>query len=248
MTRAIRIAVADSDAPPGQINIRFSNVQERRETVVQIPLPNDFLSEEIRWYLEDFAQHNPSERERAKDVEAALTHHGKELGFFIHCSKVLETGGPSKIGPMLLIEIEDLPQMPPSILWEALERKSALDSFPNVDSAIVTRVFTTGPLGNGLRDIAFLDYKDEPSNLNILIVSARADLEADISHRLVAHQALAALNVMSTDIPPLKDFTHVEVLHPATFDAFQAHLEVRKPGYFNLVHLDLHGCKDESGK
>ncbi|KAL8919116.1 MAG: hypothetical protein Q9172_005146 [Xanthocarpia lactea] len=248
MTSTIKIAVVGGDVSPAQINIRFSNIQEKKEAVVMVPLPNAFFSEEIRWYLEDFAQHHPFERERAKDAETALIDHGKTLAFYIHCSKILESSRSTKKRRTLIVEIEDSPEMPPSMLWEALERKGALDSFGNVDSAIVTRVFTSGPLGHGLRDIAIVDCNGEPNYLTVLIVSARADFEKDIPHRLVAQEALKSLHAVTDPYPMLKDVTRLEVLHPATFKAFQSHLEGQRPGYFSLVHLDLHGVEDASGE
>ena len=248
MAKTIRIAVANDDAPPDQIDILFRNVQKSRENVVRIPLPNQFVTEEIRWYLEDFAQHNPFERERATDAESALTDHGRQLSFYIHCSKVLEEDDLPDDGSLLLVEVEDSTNMPLDLLWEALERPIVLESLPNVDAAIVTRVFTSGPSNEGMRDTAFQGSKGELTALNVLIVSARADLENDISHRLVAHQALGSLETLAKMEPALKEFTRVEVIHPATFDAFRAHLEGRQPGYFSLVHFDLHGDKDNAGK
>ena len=248
MAKTIRIAVAEGDVPPDQIDILIVNVQKSRENVVRIPLPNQFVTEEIRWYLEDFAQYNPFERERATDAESALTDHGRQLGFFIHCSQVLEGDDLLDEGSLLLVEVEDSPNMPPELLWEALERPIVLESIPNVDAAVVTRVFTSGSSNEEMRDTAFQGSKGELTTLNVLIVSARADLEADISHRLVAHQALGSLETLAKLEPALKEFTRVEVIHPATFDAFRAHLEGRQPGYFSLVHFDLHGGEDSAGK
>ncbi len=251
MTSRIKVAVVGGDVSPGQINIRFSSVQEKKQAVVMVPLPNAFFSEEIRWYLEDFAQYHPFERERAKDAETALIDHGKTLAFYIHCSKVLESSQSTDKRRTLIAEIEDSPEMPPSLLWEALERKGALDSFGNVDTVIVTRVFISGPVGHGLRDMAFVDCNGEPNPLTVLtvlIVSARADFEKDIPHRLVAQEALRSLHAITQTYPMLKDFTRLEVIHPATFKAFQSHLEGHRPGYFSLVHLDLHGVEDASGK
>ncbi|KAI4207922.1 MAG: hypothetical protein LQ346_000259 [Caloplaca aetnensis] len=248
MTSTIKIAVAGGDVSPGQINLRFSSVYGKKEAVVTVPLPNAFIAEEIRWYLEDFAQHHPSERERAKDAETALIDHGKNLAFYIYCSKVLESSQPTDKRHTLLVEVEDSPEMPPSMLWEALERKDALDAFAQVDFAVVTRVFTSGPLGHGLRDIAIIDCNGEPNPLTVLIVSARADFEKDIPHRLVAQEALKSLDAVSHSLPKAKELTRVEVIHPATFNALQSHLEGQKPGYFSLVHLDLHGVEDDSGR
>jgi hypothetical protein len=240
--------VAEGDVPPDQIDILFVNVPKSRENVVRIPLPNQFVTEEIRWYLEDFAQYSPFERERATDAESALTDHGRQLCFFIHCSKVLEGDDPLDDGSLLLVEVEDSPNMPPDLLWEALERPSVLESIPNIDSAIVTRVFTTGLLSEGMRDTAFQGSKGELTTLNVLIVSARTDLEGDISYRLIAHQALGSLETLANLEPALKDFTRVEVIYPATFDAFRVHLEGRQLGHFSLAHFDLHGGEDSAGK
>lgn len=248
MASTIRIAVVAGDTPSGQIDLRFLNVQDRKEAVIRVPVPNDFISEEIRWYLEDFAQYHPLEKERAKDAETALIDHGKDLAFYIHCSKVLESSRSTENQHVLLIQIEDSPEMPSGMLWEALERKSAFKSLANVDAAVVTRVFTSGSLGHGLRDIAFVDHNDEPNTLAVLIVSARTDLEADIPHRLVAHEVLKSLDVVTNAFPAVKEVTRVEVIHPATFDAFRSHLERYGPGYFSLVHLDLHGVEDNMGK
>lgn len=232
MASTIRIGAVAGNAPQGCLNLRFTNPGLQKSSVLAIPLPNSFIAEEIRWYLEDFAQHSPSEAERARDARAAMTQLANKLAFYINQSNVLVFESDKQHS--LTVEIEDSPDMPPSFLWEALELEGGRRALANVEAILVTRVWTgTGP------------YID-PAPLNLLIVSARLSFESkreeDIPHRLVSAEVFQCLDFAhGLDSGRLKPFLSVEALHPGTFETLQALLESHPPAYFSHIHLDLHG-------
>lgn len=241
MTTTVRITAVGGDTLPGQINLQFLNVQSGTTSTLQIPRPNFFIAEEIRWYLEEFAQNQPSAAERANDAKTALIEHGRNLAFYVRSSNVVGfTEGPQ----ILNVEIDDGPEMPSTILWEALERKDAMVSLPGVSAVMVTRVLidSSPELSSTYRTLLDLDNR-----LDILVVSARPYFESDISHRLVANEVLASLASANEMEKRIGANSNVNILHPATFEALRSQLESRAPGYYALVHLDLHGVEDSLG-
>jgi hypothetical protein len=222
------------NASPGSINLRFTNPELQKCAVLDVPLPNSFVVEEIRWYLEDFAQHSPSEVERAGDARAAMTQLANKLAFHILRSNVLALKSAEQYS--LTVEIEDSPDMPPSLLWEALEIEGGPPALANVEAILVTRIWTGGGPDIDL------------TPLNVLVVSARPYLESDIPHRLVSAAVFECLD-FAHELDPsiMKSLIKVEALHPTTFETLKSLLESHPPTYFSHIHLDLHGMTDNTG-
>jgi hypothetical protein len=94
--------------------------------------------------------------------------------------------------------------------------------------------------------MAHLSLEDSLETFNVLIISTKLDLDNDIPHRLVFIEATGSLaGICEMDLC-MKDYAKVNIINPATFTALQAQLETKKPGNFNLVHLDYHGIEDDS--
>jgi len=247
----LRIAAVGGSTHPGHIDLRFTHTPDQNSATLACPLPNPCVGEEIRWYLEEYVQFSPSEGERAADAKAALLQHTKLLAFYIDRSGVLPAHSPDEGKRILLVEVEDSPAMPPGFLWEALEREVDVPILATVKGILVTRVWDgDGALlpSSGNREVRDLIAAGE--KFNVLIVSARPYFEADIDHRLVPAEALGSLQHVWDTVPLWKEigFINIEVLHPATFDTLRSTLESHSPGYYSLLHLDLHGVEDESGR
>ena len=113
--------------------------------------------------------------------------------------------------------------------WELLENLALWpDTHPKPDSIIVRRLIPSclaaSPLGRKQR---------------ILIVTSRPKGTRDIPHRLISYPVIRILDQMRRDEGiDIK----AEIVRPGTWDAVRNHLEMRGPGYFDLVHFDVHGC------
>ncbi|KAI9668919.1 MAG: hypothetical protein M1829_005231 [Trizodia sp. TS-e1964] len=183
-------------------------------------LPIDFIAQEISWYLEDYAQLNPFETERAGEARDALLNEAKYLAASIKATNLLIMDGPNRY---IFLEIEDSPLMPSSFPWEALER---IDIWPvslNLDVVIVVR---TSPEATLKSTAASGHQKDSPGKFNVLVVSARSGLENDISDKLAATEIMGALDTIAGMEARIKDITTVHTLHPGTFEALKAQLDV----------------------
>jgi hypothetical protein len=69
---------------------------------------------------------------------------------------------------------------------------------------------------------------------NILVVSARPQLDHDIPHRFVSSIIVQVAQAAGERV-------RVELVRPGIFEAFEKHIDSRPPGFFDIVHFDLHG-------
>jgi hypothetical protein len=76
------------------------------------------------------------------------------------------------------------------------------------------------------------------AGFNILLVVAR-ELLADSSEISSRHMSMEVVDVIRE--LPSGTQVHLEMVRPGTWEAFEKHLESRDPGFFKLVHFDMHG-------
>ncbi|KAF2274697.1 uncharacterized protein EI97DRAFT_459973 [Westerdykella ornata] len=263
MATRIRICAArDQPTNPNHVTLQYtllhSNGQaarshSHRTAALTVPVPHSFITNEISWYLEDYAQKQPFEGGRAADARDALREHARDLAFWLHTSGVVPD--VAALHGALVLEVVEDGSMPERLLWEVLEHREAVPALAALDSVIVNRVFGSDEDDDRDDDAhaSAEDLKEWPPKFNLLIVSSRLNFESDIPHRLVVDAVLEMRNEVANIMKGMEiggeqlDFSklfRVEVINPATFKAFQAHLESRGSGYFRLVHLDVHGIED----
>jgi hypothetical protein len=69
--------------------------------------------------------------------------------------------------------------------------------------------------------------------INLLVVTARPDEEADVGYRTISRPLIEAIHRAQLRVK-------VEILRPGTFEALSRHLET-KTGHYHIVHFDAHG-------
>ena len=69
--------------------------------------------------------------------------------------------------------------------------------------------------------------------INLLVVTARPDEEADVGYRTISRPLIEAIHRAQLRVK-------VEILRPGTYQALSQHLE-NKAGYYHIVHFDAHG-------
>ncbi|KAH7140266.1 hypothetical protein B0J13DRAFT_637726 [Dactylonectria estremocensis] len=228
-----------------------------------IRLTDPLTSEEkatCRWYLQKYAQKYPFSVEKAAKAEALLSKYPlqllRQLPLRMAVLSHLKDGAYS-INPVTLsIDIHQLdngdkgqPECGVNqLFWETLEYEG-LWSHPNWH-VVVRRCMRhqqrdsmsrTERMGSWVKD-------DVSQTLNVLLVIAR-DLKDDPSAYEDASPSIAMKTLLK-----MRDMLNqrkqgiklnIEIARPGTFQSFKEHLQnaenVHGPGYFHIVHFDMHG-------
>jgi hypothetical protein len=196
-------------------------------------------NEELRWYLEEYAEKDPFMTSRAAAAAAILVHYGSNLLSAVDWKAML-THTELQQPLTILVEEPDSHLSDTStksyiahVFWELLERRDlwSLSLHPPIIAVLRTISKFQQPT-----IIPAVNPHGRP--LNVLIVVARPAGDQDIPHRLVSQ---IILDTVPGDIC-------VDVSCPGTFEAFETSLKNKGIGYYNMVHFDLHGFEDSSGR
>ncbi|KAH0591658.1 hypothetical protein MHUMG1_10606 [Metarhizium humberi] len=191
------------------------------------PYSDDEDEESLRWYLEDHPVDDPYSVSRAKETAASLEWYGSCLY--------------SNLQPFLTaLEID--PRVTPCVLqisgyddgstihclhWETLEQPSLKLQ------VVVCRVMGDGPKPSGVDT-----GRTGGGKPTVLFMTSRLidDVVTDIDHLPALRGFLDAYSSLPDDIRG--DF---DVVRPGAFSSFRDALESKPPGYYDIVHLDVHG-------
>ncbi|TFA99949.1 hypothetical protein CCMA1212_008371 [Trichoderma ghanense] len=213
-------------------------------------LLSDRLKEQLPWYLEDYAQLDPLDTSRAKSVAEELGGYGRRLFNALEFERLRDKLNESTSLLTISVHHSTHTSAFPETLWEALEEPSLWSAQGIHAQVIVRRVFQGEPR------IRVRVRK----TFNILYVVARPmtpestnsiDPNAYIDHRLLSKAVVQTISAMQDDSVQVE----LQMVRPGTFKAFKDHLTrvrdaIGRPGYFDLVHLDMHGRveSDEEGE
>jgi hypothetical protein len=204
----------------------------------------------VRWYLEKHTE-EPFEAPKAEQVADLLTFYGRTL------AKLLVTSGILPRHGHLDIEIISNPPGTPTIKglsvadlhslhWEVLEDVSLWPEDHTFESVAVSRCLVDTPSHEGLQGTSVPRMPSlepnvsRPKGLSILLVVSRPSASHDPDYQLVSRQLVAALNGLAKQSKNFKP--SVRILRPPTWMAFREHLTVEcEPGYYDIVHFDMHG-------
>ena len=211
--------------------------------------PSDHAN--LRWYLEQYAPQEPFESDKAHRVAASIQKYANELysrlrldGLFQKrdalvdenhsliidvCESYLDGQGPC--GSLHILS------------WELLEQVDVWSGF--FKDVTVRRFSSQVPQDERTSFSPLIQTAD---SVNILVVIARSTEVNPTAYQDVrpfaALDVLLAMEKARQHYPEAPRF-NVEVVRPGTFDAFKRHLkdstERRGPGFYHLVHLDMHG-------
>jgi tetratricopeptide (TPR) repeat protein len=230
-TLVIRHA-ATSD-PPRFIVERLGDGRAGPETLVPAPdsvpvegRPNDTLSGQLRWYLEQFLSYPfDPELDHAVRVRTALKTWGQSAFNALFTPPPARRHYEQAVGngfdKLTLRIMSDSP----AILawpWESLEDPEA--GRLAIHCQMERRL-------NAVRD------PDTPKELpkdrvNVLLVIARPDA-ADVKYRSIARPLVEMVEKQNLPVS-------IHVLRPPTFDGLHAHLKAH-PAHYHILHFDGHG-------
>ncbi|KAF2490676.1 hypothetical protein BU16DRAFT_621394 [Lophium mytilinum] len=200
----------------------------------EIPILSTSSLEEFRWYLEDYAELDPFNSERASKAFSALVAYGKALVSSLNFAEFLP---PSELNKPLVINVEEPDQQGSTavIFWEVLERLELWRPSHRPISVNIIRVIRREQ-GHAEPNPSTARAKFTNA-LRILIVTARSGEDNDVAPRLVSRLIVEASERYDNTIS-------VEIVRPGTFEALKTHLESQEPGYFDVLHFDMHGVED----
>jgi hypothetical protein len=230
---ALRIRIAGvQHSQQGRWKVLITISDTTRE--LQIENPSSLEDEEdIRWYLEDYALYDPFLSEKAKTTSAGLTRYGERL--FAQLELDLLTS--DKIPPLRLDieEGEDAAGFH-ALHWEILE-----------DPTLWRRGDGRGPPTVCVRRVVQGTLPPPVSVLpsdciRVLLVVSRHLEPSEAGHRMISKKLFEIKRMCG---PGRLD---LEIVRPGTFEAFQAQLKRRGPGYYHAVHFDVHGSVVQSGR
>lgn len=207
------------------IDVRY---REWTQTIVLTDPFTPDQQEQLRWYLEDYAEKEPFEATRAEKVFQNLTAYGKELAEQLRINQVI----PSGHRLILEIEVGKHASTIHQLHWEVLEDVELWPQDGRPKEVSVTRILSDTPAcpNQGISSFANLP------TFNVLLVASRPR-RFDINHRLISRILVYIIDKLPTTAFPI----NLQIVRPSTWDAFESHLRRYEPGYFHLIHFDMHG-------
>jgi hypothetical protein len=252
------IAIADTPTPDERLRWK-ANIQSETNTIkTDLALIDPLTTGEktrCRWYLEKHTE-DPFAVSRARDAVSYLERYRQSLAQQLQLSDIRVPDDES-----LLIEVEDAsgsaadPQASAHQLhWELLEDQ---DVWRNAKSVQVRRLTwapsrTISPIN---RIQSWSHSEGTLRTINVLLVTAR-DLTPDPKANTDVDPSIASdvLASVQSHLRAVKSPVelNVEIVRPGTFKAFEKHLErsslTHGPGFFHIVHFDMHGKVSTKGQ
>ncbi|OJZ79713.1 hypothetical protein ASPFODRAFT_555114 [Aspergillus luchuensis CBS 106.47] len=213
------------------VDVRNSLGQVIGTVNVKNPL-EDEDEENIRWYLEEHVLSDPYQIRRAKEAVALLDHYRNELAQIFQAT-VKEAISSSSASDLRSIRLDVVSRQSStskfqSLHWELLE---SADWDIGMDVIfILTRRIT-------LSQIEFVaPILDPQKDIHILFISARPAADRDIDYRLISRPLVDLVNS-----PQMQGHCDIDFVRPGSWLFFESYLHSHPPGYYSIVHFDVHG-------
>lgn len=226
----IKLTVEETTPSRRVLHLIIRNLETGQSTSEQLSYPtSSIIEDEIAWYLEDYVVQDCFETTRAEKAAKTLQTLMDTLARGIHWHNVI----PSfEAGQWLDIRVDQgSMEAKVHIFWESLEEVKLWPEDIRPSGVRVSRSLKA--VEEITKDSTILGER------HVLVCTARPNSDQDIPHRLVTRHIV---NVAT------HSGTHIEIVRPGTFSAFEERLMAHEPGYFDLVHFDLHGFDDGSGR
>lgn len=230
------------------LHVRLENdeLSPRNATIIVVKCPFTTKdAERLRWYLEDYPTVDPLDTARADTASRSVADYGRALSKSLFVDEVLRWF-ESVVQPVALqIVIEASTQATTifSLHWEILEDTSLwLSSHPSSFQQKLLRVGVWRKLktpGAHCTTIHFPITNDAPA-FRILLVVARSNVFTDIGHRTISRPLIEIIETISSSDQSVM----VEIVRPGTWEALENCLQIHPPGYYHVVHFDMHGRFD----
>jgi hypothetical protein len=208
---------------------------------------------ECRWYLHSYLQKYPYSTTRARKAAGLLKGYARDLQGQLRLNEFIPAAGDdaSSDRRVLVLEIEE-DQLDDSIhqlYWELLEELGVWDR-RDLDIRIHRLSCAGGSVSRGgiKRVQSWSHQARSPPSLDILLVVARNLEKRTDKYNDVNPWVISDIlgNIQQTfDQSRASVRINIEVVRPGTLDALENHLarsdERHGPGYFHVVHFDIHG-------
>jgi hypothetical protein len=190
--------------------------------------------------MEDHATRDPFDVTRANAARRNLKKFELELASDIVASKVL----PYERGSHLSISIQMVAPSPDHVLyalpWEALEDGLAW-AFAGVffKSYSVERVFCVQPqhVASPIRGADVGQQPEHYSKTNILVMSARPESMEGAAADLIS----VPIAKIVSRYPGVRKRATLHISRPGTWKALVKTLQAKPKGFYQFVHIDMHG-------
>ncbi|KAK5655576.1 hypothetical protein OQA88_5507 [Cercophora sp. LCS_1] len=209
----------------------------RQKTFEISATPLDLMNE-IQWYLEDFARQSPLETKRADRAKTSMRYLGSTLVRSIDWPLIIERDERKE---SLILSIQEQPSSQAPILWELLEDSELWDQ-PFEDGVFVSRYIDAPKMTPSTTPER---TPETGPTLNILVVAVRPFEEKDIPPRIVSK---ILQNKIGKQPDQLIRPTSFKILRPPTWEELKGELETKGAGFYDIVHLDMHGVRMDDGR
>jgi hypothetical protein len=202
-------------------------------TIRNAILSDEESRETIRWFLEDHATNDPFDVSKAAIARRKLKSFAMELAGDIAESGLL----PVKRGSSLSIRIHGSHGFA-GLPWELLEDKLPW-AFAGVffQEYTVERVVELPSPKRNMDAPTRIGYGSAGKKLNILMVTARTGNHHDVTPSNVSWP----LAKIIAKHPGTAEVATLRLVRPATWSALTRELESKQKGFYDIIHLDMHG-------
>ncbi len=185
---------------------------------------------ELEWYFEDWLTQPMLDNVKAERAKASIREYGTELFRQVFQENInaytryREVSGDLS---QVTVEIESLSPEFQAIHWEALQD-------PNLEPPAAILALQAVFIRKSKRStVTKAQVKPSPT-INLLVVTARPNLDEDIAYRAISRPLVKAIRNAQLKVK-------IDLLRPGTFEALSKHLDSKENGYYHIVHFDVHG-------
>lgn len=190
--------------------------------------------DKLRWYLEKYTALSPLETVKAETAAETVNTYGQSLSRQIFRGKMLRW--IQQLGPLASVHLSI--EAPSHLVdffglhWEVLED---LSLWP-VDDVCVSEIGMWRMVNADVMDTTFPSTSIN-KKVNILLVVSRPGGTTDIGHRTISRPLLEIIDKIAESNQAIT----VEIVRPGSWEALENALNHYPPGYFDVVHFDMHG-------
>ncbi len=221
-----------------------------------IPEGDGYLLSYLRWNIEDYATKDPFKRIAHYELEKKLASYISTLIELVLSAlkqpndlrgstiiiKVLD----SSTAPSSSLAIKTGANIVPLMQWECLEQMNMwpAEAAPKVVSVLRCTICDQhrNPTGDGASMPPFSAYQMHEPMRRVLALSARPKIAADIPHRLITRTIYEVVQSIQSKVDSV---VTLDVARPGSLKALKKSLDSRPWGYYDIIHLDVHGVADE---
>lgn len=187
--------------------------------------------QELAWYFEQWLQLPMIEGERAKTAAESIRFYGEALFNQLFEERTVYAAYDllkRTQSNEIQFEVVGDTMAFHEIHWEALKDFNMPQAWA-VTAPFVRRKVKPSPMT--------FNTAVSPT-LNVLVVTARPEGRRDVAYRTISRPLVDMLQNSDMKV-------NLDLVRPGTFRALCEHLEAKGPGYYHLLHLDVHGVNLE---